>query len=744
MTDGISLPPSATDIAQLLLGRSSGSISLGKAVIVDVALGLSGQTVNGDVVAAAQNGTVTVQTESGDQVTIKPKVPLTVGQKVSVEIPPENPVGQTVTIKLAPSSSQTNPVSPQSAQPTPVVVEDTVSSAIQNRANVTLQSIADTVQLGRPVRAVLFETPIRFNNEAMPNTIQTAEYLSGENNAAQSPIKAQQPMSMHEVLQQGESKFMSPVSLKTDILLQQFVQRNMIAKNDVLIRMILGLQDSNESYKPLSPLQTKTVDLPLLNRSFSILNTQTSTLSLQPFTQNIAMQHFGIDLPDLAQTIKAFQGNIQNNILATNLLDNNKSMMINVRFVQVQNPLGIETATTAATVPQTVLNAPQTPQSFFTLGDVIDADMPESNLLRNLQNPINTLNPVQHNDGAVKPQLLSAFFLGQLSAKQAFAIQDGANSKMVTIPNMITAHSPPSGNVTPSPTPQTMGLWATPLGIMAVPITGNAAPDVGQNAVIQMDATNGLSAVLKPVLSFVQPITATSVTGITNDIPPLDSVLGSDWPALQQSIEALFDINVALARSFMANIPMPSSPPQFTPAVIFFLAALRVGNLKAWTGEKMIDALERAGKGDLVKRLSGDFIHASARSKEPISDGWRPFHIPILYDENLSRLQFMVRQDDENNEGNIKSAGKKSTRFLIDLVLSRIGEIQLDGYIRGKNLDMVVRTKEHLPSDMQQNIRQRFTHAVEMTGMNGSIRMFGRGEGWVKVERPSGASGVRV
>ncbi len=731
-TDGIALPPSQAGVAQLLLAQASGNnISLGKAEIVDIPPELQGQNVRGEVVSTGSDGTVTVKTEQGEELVLKPKLPLPVGQKISVSIPPESTPGQSVTVKLAsslPASSSTGSVSASS--------QDTVSQTISSKAEVSLQSTAQAVQLGKPVRSVLYEFPIRFTQ-----AFQEAE-ISGSITTTDSvgrPLSVvENPMSMHEILQQAESDFMSPLSQKIELLLHQFVHRNIVEQKDTLIRTILGLKESAIDYKPPVSLQKKTVDLPLLNKSFTTLNTQTSALSLHSFSQNIAMQHFGVDLPDILHVIKAFQGNITQNVLATQMLNNANSTVVDARVVQVQNTVGGMVA--SATTPQTILTPmlqtqEQMFQPFFMVGDIIDADMPHNGLMRLIQSPLESsgmLKASSENPISVRPQLVQAIFLGNVDATHS-----------VTAKNTIIGNTISSG-MTPPSSGQPMGLWATPLGVLALPSVENIPFDIGQNAVIQLTPSGELSALVKPILTITQPVISPLVSGITNEIPSLDSVLGEDWPALQKSIEALFDINVALARSFMSNIPMPSSPPQFTPAVIFFLAALRIGNLKAWTGEKMIDALERAGKGDLVKRLSGDFAQASARSKEPLADGWRPFHIPVLYDENLSRLQFMVRQDGEDDEKGKKSSGNKSTRFLIDLKLSRIGDIQLDGYIRGKNLDMIVRTKEQLPAEMQQNIRQRFTHAVDMTGMNGSIRLFGRGEGWVKVKRPSGASGVRV
>jgi hypothetical protein len=73
------------------------------------------------------------------------------------------------------------------------------------------------------------------------------------------------------------------------------------------------------------------------------------------------------------------------------------------------------------------------------------------------------------------------------------------------------------------------------------------------------------------------------------------------------------------------------------------------------------------------------------------------------------------KQDDDK--------GDTETRFVLDVGLSRLGRIQLDGLIgeRDKRLDLIIRSQQPLPGAMRNDIRDIFINAGEITGMKGGL-----------------------
>ena len=61
------------------------------------------------------------------------------------------------------------------------------------------------------------------------------------------------------------------------------------------------------------------------------------------------------------------------------------------------------------------------------------------------------------------------------------------------------------------------------------------------------------------------------------------------------------------------------------------------------------------------------------------------------------------------------------TRFVVEVEMSRLGDLQLDGLVRGKRLDLILRSRAPLPDFMRRDITQIFHEANEITGNRGKI-----------------------
>ena len=64
-----------------------------------------------------------------------------------------------------------------------------------------------------------------------------------------------------------------------------------------------------------------------------------------------------------------------------------------------------------------------------------------------------------------------------------------------------------------------------------------------------------------------------------------------------------------------------------------------------------------------------------------------------------------------------------SSRFIIDISLSRIGRLQLDGFLRKKRnqLDLIVRTQQALPREMHAEISKIYRSFLETSKISGQI-----------------------
>jgi hypothetical protein len=219
--------------------------------------------------------------------------------------------------------------------------------------------------------------------------------------------------------------------------------------------------------------------------------------------------------------------------------------------------------------------------------------------------------------------------------------------------------------------------------------------------------------------------------------PAFDPLLSTEWPAMQEALQTLQQIDPPVAQVLRHSLPTPTV--NLPPAALFFLAALRSGVLDNWLGGNALQVLQTAGKKDLIARLGGDFDKISSQSRETLADGWRSISIPLLHDDQLSQMQFYVRHQQDQDHGGKDGEQKPATRFVLNLHLSRMGDMQLDGFIHKKNFDVILRTEENLPFSARQELMKSFTKGLEQVRMQGGISFQTRQQSWVTLELPQHA-----
>ena len=182
---------------------------------------------------------------------------------------------------------------------------------------------------------------------------------------------------------------------------------------------------------------------------------------------------------------------------------------------------------------------------------------------------------------------------------------------------------------------------------------------------------------------------------------------GQDWPALRETLEVLAKADPSGTRT-LANAILPQANGRLAATLLAFTGAVKKGDARAWLGAKAAKALEKLGRTDLLEKLEDDFKQLARQAAEVPPGDWKPYSIPFSDGTELHRILMHVRQPgaeevDEDASG-ADGHGSRANRFLIDLTLSRIGELQLDGLIRPRRFDLILRTHMPLPPEMRQEI----------------------------------------
>ncbi|TWB79636.1 hypothetical protein FBZ87_10257 [Nitrospirillum amazonense] len=247
-----------------------------------------------------------------------------------------------------------------------------------------------------------------------------------------------------------------------------------------------------------------------------------------------------------------------------------------------------------------------------------------------------------------------------------------------------------------------------------------------------------------PVGSKVQLATAATTPELDAVPPPIDPARGRDWPALREALAVIAASDPALAHQLINSV-LPRPTPQLTKTLVVFLAALRGGDASGWLGSEAMSTLSKAGRGRLSARLIDDFSSIATQAAEPNKEGWRTFAVP--FGDEVGRLQVHVRaineEESEEEEGGARGVRNRPLRrFLIDLQLSQLGPMQLDGLIWTGRFDLVIRTRQLLPSSLTRELHGIYSNSLAAVGYSGGLAFQTGAHGWVDHAASAGSGGM--
>lgn len=197
--------------------------------------------------------------------------------------------------------------------------------------------------------------------------------------------------------------------------------------------------------------------------------------------------------------------------------------------------------------------------------------------------------------------------------------------------------------------------------------------------------------------------------------PSGPSVLAREWPALKEALRAAQDtpdpdVHAALDRA------LPKAGPRLAQQMMAFIETASQGGSKGWLGDVVTRALERL-PGGLVGRLDHDLRDMLATPRGPDSN-WHLTIVPFLDGRDLRQIRFFERR--KKNDGTARRR-EDPARFVIECDHSELGAMQIDGLMHEQRLDMILRTHDALPTDMERDILVLFDKACVGLRVHGQL-----------------------
>ncbi|HVY13424.1 MAG TPA: hypothetical protein VHB73_07670, partial [Alphaproteobacteria bacterium] len=160
------------------------------------------------------------------------------------------------------------------------------------------------------------------------------------------------------------------------------------------------------------------------------------------------------------------------------------------------------------------------------------------------------------------------------------------------------------------------------------------------------------------------------------------------FPALRQALEILA-ASAPEIYADMARLRLPQAQSSQMPGALLFLFTALGKDASQWLGDDLPRILKDLGKEQLLHEIQEQWRAQMNQDVDGPGGEWRGTSIPVFDHEKMQLLRFYI-YDPPGERG--KKGGKRNAdlarRFLIDIDLSRLGPLQLDGLVHRKRLDL--------------------------------------------------------
>jgi hypothetical protein len=216
------------------------------------------------------------------------------------------------------------------------------------------------------------------------------------------------------------------------------------------------------------------------------------------------------------------------------------------------------------------------------------------------------------------------------------------------------------------------------------------------------------STVTMTLLAEPQTPTAAAPVEIRRQMPEL----------VARIVDLLRPLDGKLADRVLAQLPAPG--PKLAAQLAAIGQSVESDGLRRWLGDAVTlqDRTAPAAFAEFGRQWEG----LAQPVQGPAGGDWQSLVIPLLLGATLANLRLTSRRRGQSAADRARER-EQGTRFLVDLELSGLGELQLDGLVKReqKRFDLILRSRESLPGAMRRDIDALFVNSLSSFGMQGGV-----------------------
>ena len=212
--------------------------------------------------------------------------------------------------------------------------------------------------------------------------------------------------------------------------------------------------------------------------------------------------------------------------------------------------------------------------------------------------------------------------------------------------------------------------------------------------------------------------------------------MSGTWDGLTDLMQILQHGNPAAAHSLAQILPSAAQTQNVGPLAMLFLSVLRSGDMESWMPAQVINILRQTGKMEALRAVNSDIALGNRADAQPLVQDWRATILPYYHDQQVHKLPLFYKHGQEEDGTDENGKRLQTLRFLFDLKLSRMGQVQVDGFMQPERLDMIMRTKSPLSVPMQSMMKGLYVGAMEKSNLRGELSFQFKPENWVTMNMP--------
>jgi hypothetical protein len=211
----------------------------------------------------------------------------------------------------------------------------------------------------------------------------------------------------------------------------------------------------------------------------------------------------------------------------------------------------------------------------------------------------------------------------------------------------------------------------------------------------------------------------------------LPSVQPASYKALPDILNVLQQMDVLTAPRLIASLPQANDG--LAGALLQIFGAYKSADSAAWVGRPVAETLAHIGQAELLRSLSREMKDQTRSGSDPVVGDWRSYPVPLYNAGAFHTLTLHVHNDRQGQSEAEHEGTRGKTRFLVDMSLSRLGDLQLDGFVQPKKIDMILRSERSLPDGLHSELRAAYGKAMGAVGFAGTLNFQIGRQHWVRV-----------